>query len=99
MDTLQGAGNLLGIYVNDHRAAAGGGLSLAQRCERNNASSPLGSELRELVEEIQSEIATLDAIASRLSVTRDPIKRVIAQAGEVVGRLKLNGRLRGYSPL
>jgi hypothetical protein len=99
MDTLQDAGPTLRIYVNDHRAAATGGVSLAQRCERSNTSSPLGAELRALVEEIAEDAATLEAVASRLSVTPDPVKRVLAQVGEIVGRLKLNGRLHGYSPL
>ena len=99
MDTLQDAGHLLRIYINDHRAAATAGLSLVQRCEGSNASSPLGAELRALVEEIEGDAATLAEIASRLSVTDDPVKRVLAQLGEIVGRLKLNGRMRAYSPL
>src|SRR3954469_4292624 len=99
MDTLQDTAHLLRIYLNDHRAAAAAGLSLAQRCEGSNAASPLGAELRALIEEIERDAATLESIASQLSVTSDPVKRVLARVGEIVGRLKLNGRLRGYSPL
>jgi hypothetical protein len=38
-------------------------------------------------------------LMDRLAVKRDPLKRVGAIAAERVGRLKLNGSLRGYSPL
>jgi len=36
---------------------------------------------------------------SKLGVDRDPLKVTLAWAGEKVGRLKFNGRLRGYAPL
>ena len=36
---------------------------------------------------------------ARLGVRRDPVKPMLAWAGEKLGRLKPNGQLRGYSPL
>jgi hypothetical protein len=36
---------------------------------------------------------------NRLDVRRDPIKVAAGWSGEKVGRLKLNGRFTGYSPL
>jgi hypothetical protein len=36
---------------------------------------------------------------ARLGVRRDPLKPALGRLGERLGRLKLNGRLHGYSPL
>jgi hypothetical protein len=35
----------------------------------------------------------------RTGIPKTPAKPVLAMAGERLGRLKLNGQLRGYSPL
>jgi hypothetical protein len=91
--------SLLGIYLNDHRAGAAGGLALARRSESNNQGSPLGAELERIVRDLEEDAAALTAIAERLSVSDDPIKRVVARGGELVARLKTNGRLNTYSPL
>jgi hypothetical protein len=87
------------IYVNDHRAGAAGGVALARRSEDNNRGSALGDALASIVREIAADELILTAVADRLSISEDPIKRVLGRAGELFGRLKANGRLRGYSPL
>jgi hypothetical protein len=51
------------------------------------------------VSDLEADAATLAAVAARLSVPDDPLKRALARAGELVGRLKPNGRLNTYSPL
>jgi len=51
------------------------------------------------VYDLEADAATLTAVAERLSVSDDPIKRVVARGGELVARLKTNGRLNTYSPL
>jgi hypothetical protein len=91
--------SLLGIYLNDHRGGAAGGLALARRSLSNNQGSPLGEELAAIVRDLEQDAATLNAIAACLSVPDNPIKRAFACAGELVGRLKPNGRLNTYSPL
>ena len=93
------SGSLLGIYLNDHRGGSAGGVALARRSQSNNQGSPLGDELAVIVRALEHDAATLSAIAARLSVPDDPIKRAFARAGELVGRLKTNGRLTAYSPL
>jgi hypothetical protein len=90
---------LLRIYINDHRAAASGGIALARRCERANRGTALGDELCRLIGELEWDAEELSGIARRLSVPDDPFKHAVARVGEVVGRIKQNGRLRDYSPL
>jgi hypothetical protein len=89
----------LRIYLNDHRAGASGGLSLARRCLRHNRGSALGSELERIVADLEGDAASLDELMRSLSISPDPVKRISAWTGERLGRLKLNGQLSGYSPL
>ena len=90
---------LLGIYVNDHRAGSAAGIALAKRCQRENDGTPVGEVLAVLVPEIEEDAATLNRVAEVLGVRSDPVKVGAARAGEILSRLKLNGQLRGYSPL
>src|SRR3954451_8381979 len=89
----------LGIYLNDHRAGAAGGLSLARRCLANNRGTPLAETLDQLVAEIAEDEQTLEPVLDKLAIRRDPVRVAIALAVERLGRLKPNGRLRGYTPL
>jgi len=90
---------LLGIYINDHRAAAAGGVALARRAQRNNRGTPLGAELHTIVDDLLDDAATLESVAGRLSIRGNVAKRYGARIAELVSRLKLNGRIRTYSPL
>lgn len=89
----------LRIYLNDHRSGAVVGGRLAQRCRDNNADSELGLYLGTLVDEVHEDAATLDEIMQRFGVRANPVKQALAVIGERIARLKLNGHLRGYSPL
>lgn len=89
----------LSIYLNDHLAAATAGLELARRTAGSNRSTDYGRVLEALAGEIGDDRETLRGIMGRLSVEPDRLKLAAAWAGEKVGRLKLNGQLRGYSPL
>ncbi len=89
----------LRIYVNDHRAGAAGGIALAGRCARNNRSSALGVEMRNLVAELHSDQESLARIARHLKVAENPAKRLVMRLGEASSRWKFNGRLVEYSPL
>jgi hypothetical protein len=90
---------LLQIYLNDHRAGAAGGLALVRRSRDSNQGTSLGDTLAALAVEIEDDAATLDRIAEHLGLRPNPVKQLAVQVAERVGRLKLNGRLRGYSPL
>jgi hypothetical protein len=89
----------LGIYINDHRAGAVGGTALAKRCQRENEGTPLGEALAIVIPAIEEDAGTLNQVAEVLGVRSDPVKLGAARAGEIVSRLKLNGQVRGYSPL
>ncbi len=93
------AEGLAHIYLNDHRAGAAGGLASASRCLRNNEGTALGRELRQLVEDLRTDEASLVAILRHLSIPESRAKMFAARLGEIGGRLKPNGRVRGYSPV
>jgi hypothetical protein len=90
---------LRGIYLNDHLAGATAGAELARRAAGSNAEGELGDFLARLAEDIEEDRQTLVEVMSRLGVKRDPVKQSFAWGAEKVGRLKLNGRILGYSPL
>jgi hypothetical protein len=90
---------LLEIYLADHLAASTAGLALARRTAESNAGSALGDVLRRLSTEIEDDRRTLQAIVAALGFRESRTKETVAWVGEKVGRLKLNGQLRGYSPL
>jgi len=93
-------GKLLAIYLNDHLAGATAGVELARRLRASNEDDPeFGPALAEVCAEVEADRETLKAVMDRLGVGQSRLKPLAAVLGERVGRLKLNGRLRGYSPL
>ncbi len=90
---------LLAIYLNDHLAAATSARELARRAAASNRESDYGPFLANLADEIESDRDALLAIMRRLDVGVDRIKLLGGWGAEKLGRLKLNGRLLGYSPL
>jgi hypothetical protein len=90
---------LLSIYLNDHLAASVAGRQLAQRTVANNRGSDYGNWVRGFVGEVEEDQEALLDVMRRLQVSVDPIKPRAAWVVEKLGRLKLNGQIRGYSPL
>jgi len=90
---------LLAIYLNDHLAGATGGLALARRALGANRGTPFEAPLERLAGEIDEDRAALIDVMGRLEIIRDPVKEWAGWLAEKWGRLKLNGRLTGYSPL
>ena len=90
---------LLAIYLNDHLAGATAGLELARRALQENGENDYGRFLATLAEEIDQDRRTLMEVMKRLTIPRSKVKVSAAWALEKVGRMKLNGRIRGYSPL
>jgi hypothetical protein len=90
---------LLGIYLNDHLAGSTTGLELARRAASQNKDSRFGEFLENLVAEIVQDRESLLHLMHRLGIGKDSLKVVVGWAGEKAGRLKMNGRLLGYSPL
>ena len=94
------ADRLLAIYLNDHLAGSAAGVELARRTRASNRDEPeFGPALAGICAEIEADRETLRALMDRLGIHRDPLKPLAARVGEKLGRLKPNGRVRGYSPL
>jgi len=93
------ASKYLATYLNDHLAGATGGLALARRAASESKGTELGAFLSELSEEIAADRETLKEIMGALGVGPDHMEMVAARTLELVGRLKPNAQLRGYSPL
>jgi hypothetical protein len=90
----------LAIYLNDHLAGATGGVELARRLRGSNAEDAVfGEPLAKICGEIEADRATLERLIEQLGFTRSTVKPAAAWVAEKLGRLKLNGQLRGYSPL
>jgi hypothetical protein len=90
---------LLRIYLNDELFLGIAGRELAKRSQRANQGTELGDFLDRLAREISEDVATLERLMQRLGIQQSQVKRAFAIVGERVGRLKLNGRVRTYSPL
>ncbi len=93
-------GNRLGIYLNDHLAGATVGVEVARRARGSNEDNPdFGPPLGEICTDLEADRETLKAAMDQLGIGRSKVKPLAATIGERLGRLKLNGQLRGYSPL
>jgi hypothetical protein len=90
----------LSIYLNDHLGGATGGVELARRLRASNrGNDAFGQPLDRICKEIEEDRATLELVIERLGLSRSIVKPAGAWVAEKLGRLKLNGRIRGYSPL
>jgi hypothetical protein len=90
---------LLGIHLNDHLAGATAGTDLARRAAGSFRGTPSGPVLERLASEIAEDRRALVDIMRSLGVPIRHYKLYAAWAAEKVGRLKLNGRVLGRSPL
>jgi hypothetical protein len=89
----------LGIYLNDQLAAGMLWREVARRSQRNNSGTQLGEALARVAAGIAEDVDTFQRIMRHLEIRVNPVKIGLALAAERLGRLKLNGRLRTYSPL
>jgi hypothetical protein len=90
---------LLRIFMQDHLAASTAGLELARRAYGANRGTTYGDALSRVADEIEEDRRALADMLTGLGFKPDRVKIVGAWTGEKVGRLKLNGQLKGYSPL
>lgn len=89
----------LRIYMNDQLALGIAWREVAKRARGENDGTPLGEALRRVATGISEDVDTFEAIMDRLGFGRDRVKTTAATIAERLGRLKLNGQVRGYSPL
>ena len=90
---------LLNIYLNDHLAGSVAGQELAKRCLSNNQGTELGSFLSNFASELDEDRETLASVMDTVGSQPDRLKMGAVWMAEKVGRLKLNGQVRGYSDL
>jgi hypothetical protein len=89
----------LRIFMQDHLAASTAGLELARRARGANEGTDYGQPLARLADEIEADRDALQAMMADLGFGPDRAKNLGAWTGEKLGRLKLNGQVKGYSPL
>jgi hypothetical protein len=92
-------GDLLAIYLRDHHAGATAGIGVARRSARANRGGELGGFLDGLVSELEEDRRDLGRMMQELGVKPSRGKDAAASVAVKAGWLKLNGRLREYSPL
>ena len=91
--------DLLGIYCNDHLAAATGGMELVSRMIGVHRGTAYEPRLEQLLDELREERAGLRSSMAALGVPVRQYKQVGSWLGEKLSRLKLNGHLLSRSPL
>ena len=91
--------DLLGIYCNDHLAAATGGIELVSRMLGRHRGTPHEERLEELLDELREERAALRSSMAALGLPVRQYKQVASWVGEKLARAKLNGHLLTRSPL
>lgn len=90
---------MLSTYLDDHRVGAAGGRSLVRRMANENSDTGWAEKLVALADEIEADVRTLDEVRRSLGVRGGLVKRGLTRLAAEAGRLKLNRRLVGYSPL
>jgi hypothetical protein len=90
---------LLGIYVNDHLAAATGGIELVSRMLGRHRQTEFEPQLEELLGELRDERNGVRRSLEALGLPVRQYKQLGAWIGEKLSRAKLNGHLVSRSPL
>ena len=91
--------DLLGIYTNDHLAAATGGIELVSRMLGRWRGDRYEAHLEELLGELREERSGLRASMAALGIPVRQYKQIASWVGEKLARAKLNGHLLSRSPL
>jgi hypothetical protein len=91
--------DLLGVYVNDHLAAATGGIELVSRMLGRHRGGKYEARLEELLDELREERSTVRGSMADLGIPVRQYKQIASWLGEKVSRAKLNGHVLSRSPL
>ncbi|MCZ2848917.1 hypothetical protein [Modestobacter sp. VKM Ac-2978] len=89
---------LLAVYVNDHIAAAAGGVELVSRMIGVHRGTEYERPLRELLDELRDEKAAIIGVAQALGFPVRQYKQWASWVAEKASRGKLNGHLLSRSP-
>lgn len=91
--------DLLGVYCNDHLAAATGGIELVGRMIGRWRGTSYEQPLEQLLDELREERSGLRSTMAALGLPVRQYKLLATWVGEKLARAKLNGRLLSRSPL
>jgi hypothetical protein len=91
--------DLLGIYCNDHLAAATGGIELVSRMLGQHRGTAHEPKLEQLLDELRDERGVLASSMAALGLPIRQYKQLASWIGEKLSRAKLNGHLLSRSPL
>ena len=91
--------DLLGIYCNDHLAAATGGIGLVSRMLGVHRGTAYEPRLEQLLDELREERAGLRSSMAALGLPVRQYKQLASWVGEKLSRAKLNGHVLSRSPL
>jgi hypothetical protein len=91
--------DLLGVYTNDHLAAATGGIELVSRMLGRHRGDRYEARLEELLDELREERNVLRRSMAALDIPVRQYKQIGSWLGEKFSRAKLNGHLLSRSPL
>ena len=89
----------LRIYMNDHFAGSRAGVDLARRARDNSTDRVRKEAWEKILGEVEADREVLRAMIEKLDFSPNPVKVLLAWAGEKAGRLKTNGQLSGPSEL
>lgn len=85
-------------YLGDHLTGATGGRARAHKMAEWYEDSELGDDLGRIARELDEEFDHLAAVIERLGLRQPLPLRLLARAGEFVGRVKPNGRILTSTP-
>ena len=91
--------DLLGIYCNDHLAAATGGIELVSRMIGVHRGTPYEPRLEQLLDELREERAGIRSSMAALGLPVTQCKQVATWLWEKLSLIKLNGHVLSRSPL
>jgi hypothetical protein len=91
--------DLLGVYCNDHLAAATGGIELVSRMLGRHRGGKYEARLEQLLDELREERTVLQRSMAALDIPVRQYKQIASWLGEKISRAKLNGHLLSRSPL
>ncbi len=91
--------DLLATHLQNHLAAARGGVDLFHRVAGSFEGSPTGEALAKLAAEVETDCEALRAVMTAADIEENKPAGLLARVGERVARLKPNGTLVRRSPL
>jgi len=89
----------MGIYLQNHEAAAQASADLFRRTAVNQRTKPYGDELHTLTVDVKEDLKKLRFIMWQAGVRPNPVLGLTLRLGERAGRLKPNGQLLRRAPL